>query len=272
MFIAAGCMTPSSQTAKFVYDEQLTAEVEKIDIDLRARFDMAATNTALGVLDLKTGRAAAIRDKQLEYAASIAKIGILLAYFELNPDAVTNLYAQTKNELGLMIKASSNEMATRFSEKLGLERIQFVLNSYGLYDQRDGGGLWMGKHYGKAGHRIGDPVGNNSHAARVKELLTFYWNLEKGLLVSPEASRVMREIFASPEIPHDQIKFVKALADRDVKILRKWGSWETWLHDTAIIEGPNRKYVLVALTRHPRGDDYLEQLAREVDNLMNTPR
>ena len=210
-----------------------------------------------------------IRERKLEYAASVAKIGILLAYFQFNPQAATNLDAQTKHELGLMIKASSNEMATKFSEPLTLERIQLILNSYGLYDERDGGGIWMGKHYGKTGERIGDPVGDNSHAARVKELLIFYWNLDKGLLVSPRASKVMREIFNSPEIPHDNIKFVKGLAGRDVKILRKWGSWENWLHDSAIIEGPNRKYTLVALTHHPRRDDYLEEFARRVDDLMN---
>ena len=61
---------------------------------------------------------------------------------------------------------------------------------------------------------------------------------------------------------------MKALAGRRVTLLRKWGSYEDWLHDTAIIEGPNRRYVLVALTHHPRGDDYLEDLAREVDDTM----
>jgi hypothetical protein len=78
----------------------------------------------------------------------------------------------------------------------------------------------------------------------------------------------MRDIFASPEIPHDDIKFVKALKGRGVSLLRKSGSWEDWLHDTAIITGPGRHYILAALTRHPRGDDYLVALAEAVDDLM----
>ena len=91
--------------------------------------------------------------------------------------------------------------------------------------------------------------------------------------MSPDASRTMREIFLSPDIPHDNIKFVKALADRPgVQILRKWGSWENWLHDTAIITGPGRHYILVALTQHPRGDEYLEGLAWAVDDLMMPAR
>src|SRR5688572_31998926 len=95
--------------------------------------------------------------------------------------------------------------------------------------------------------------------------------MERGKLVSSGASKTMREIFASPEIPHDQIKFVKGLAGRNVDILRKWGSWENWLHDTAIIQGPDRHYILVALTHHPKGDNYLSDLAVAVDDLMMQP-
>ena len=78
----------------------------------------------------------------------------------------------------------------------------------------------------------------------------------------------MRETFLSPAIPHDQIKFVKGLDGRNVQILRKWGSWENWLHDTAVVTGTNRHYILVALTHHPKGDDYLVDLAAAVDDLM----
>ena len=53
-----------------------------------------------------------------------------------------------------------------------------------------------------------------------------------------------------------------------VQILRKWGSWENWLHDTAVITGLGRHYILVALTHHPQGDAYLTDLARAVDDLM----
>jgi hypothetical protein len=64
----------------------------------------------------------------------------------------------------------------------------------------------------------------------------------------------MREIFLSPDIPHDDLKFVKGLAGRNLTIVRKWGSYEDWLHDSALVEGPNRRYVLVGLTHHVNGD------------------
>ena len=209
-----------------------------------------------------------VHPDRIDYAASVAKVGILLAYFQLHPDAATHLDPQTRHELGLMAKASSNEMAAKFSREMGLRQIQEVLNSYHFYDTNHGGGIWVGRHYGGGGERIGDPLGDNSHAATVRQLLRFFLLLEQGKLVSPAASKTMREIFASPDIPHDDIKFVKGLAGRDVQVIRKWGTWEDWLHDSAVITGPGRHYILVALTHHPKGDEYLVDLAKAVDDLM----
>ena len=247
----------------------LQARLEKIDAELQGQFGIAPEQAAAGVLDLQRPRLAMIHPDRVEYAASVAKIGILLAYFQVHADAARRIDPQTRHGLGLMAKASSNEMAAKFSRELGLKQIQQVLDGYHFYDANRGGGLWVGRHYGTRDERYGDPVGDHSHAATVRQLLRFYLLLEQGRLVSPEASRTMREIFLSPEIPHDNIKFVKALADRPgVQILRKWGSWENWLHDTAVITGPGRHYILVALTEHPRGDEYLEALARAIDDLM----
>jgi hypothetical protein len=92
--------------------------------------------------------------------------------------------------------------------------------------------------------------------------------LKQGKLVSPEASRTMLEIFAAPDVAHDDIKFVKGLEKRNVQIIRKWGSWQNWYHDVAIINGSGRNYILAGLTHHPKGDDYLVALAKAVDDLM----
>lgn len=249
-------------------DPALQQRVEEIDRRLREQHGMSGEHTAVGVLDLRRPRVAMIHPDRIEYAASVPKIGILLAYFQLHPDAATSSDAETERELGLMVKASSNEMAAKHSRAMGLREIQQVLNAHGFYDASRGGGLWVGKHYGPNSERIGDPVADHSHAATVRQLLRFYWLLDQGRLVSPEASRKMRELFLSPSVPHDDHKFVRALAGRDVVLLRKWGSWQDYLHDTALIEGANRRYVLVALTHHAAGDAYLEDLARAVDDLM----
>lgn len=249
-------------------DPSAQAALEQIDSKLRAQHGMTSEQTAVGLLDLQGGRLAMIHPDRIEYAASIPKIGILLAWFELHPEAATRLEPIVRNELGLMIKVSSNEMAAKYSQLLGLRQIQDVLNRYGFYDRAHGGGIWVGKHYGRGGERIGDPIADHSHAATVRQLLRFYLMLEQGRLVSPEASATMREVFASPDIAHDNMKFVLGLQGRGSNIRRKSGSWENWLHDSAVIAGAGRHYILVALTQHPKGDTYLAELAAAVDDWL----
>jgi beta-lactamase class A len=249
-------------------DAELQASIETIDARLRTKRGMTAEQTAVGVLDLRTHRLALVRPDKIDYAASVPKIAILLAWFHEHPEAATKLDTHTRHELGLMIKVSDNAMASKYSQQLGLKRIQEILGSYGFYDAKHGGGIWMGKHYAKAGERVLDPVGGHSHGATVRQLLRFYLLLEQGKLVSPAASKTMREIFASPEIAHRDDKFVKGLAGRDVQILRKAGWWETWFHDSAIITGSGRHYLVVAMTHHAKGDDYLAEFAAAVDDVM----
>ena len=278
MLHAAGCasfvqkMKSGSEVFVLNYetplDSALQTKLVALDASLRSQYGMVTGQTAVGVLDLRGKRLAMIDPDRMEYAASVPKIGILLAYFQLHPEAGSHLQEQTRHELGLMIKASDNEMAAKYSRQLGLKPIQEVLNEYGFYDAKHGGGLWVGKHYGQSDERYGDPVANHSHGATVRQLLRYYLLLEQQRLVSPEASKVMLEIFASPDVPHLNDKFVKGLAGRDVQVLRKSGWWEDWFHDTAIVRGPGRHYILVALTHHPKGEPYLESLAQAMDAWM----
>ena len=249
-------------------DAPLQAQLEKIDATLRAKYGMTTEQTAVGVLDLRSLRLAMVRPDYELYAASVAKLGIMLAYFQLHPEAATNLDPAMRHDLALMVRPSDDAAATRIAQTMGLKPIQQVLDSYHFYDASRGGGIWVGKYYGKVGERYGDPVADNSHAVTVRQALRFYLLLEQRKLVSPAASQTMLDILATPDVPADDIKFVKGLAGRDVKILRKWGSWEDWYHDTAIITGPDRCYVLIGLTQHPRGDEYLVDLAVAVDDLM----
>lgn len=60
---------------------KLQSELEKIDASLRAKYGMTPEQTEVGLLDLNTLQLAMIHPDREEYAASIPKIGILLAYF-----------------------------------------------------------------------------------------------------------------------------------------------------------------------------------------------
>lgn len=257
-----GCATHP----KMKPDPKLQLTLETIESDLRQKYGISTQQCATGVVDLQTGALAMTHPDRIEYAASLAKIGILLAWFKVH--SLADLKGGISRELGLMVKSSNNEMATKFSEEIGLERIQEILNKHGFYNAKKGGGIWFGKHYGKSGERHPDPVGGHSHAATVRQVLRFYWLLEKGKLISPQASATMGGVFDFPELPHDKIKFVKGLAGRHRRILRKWGSWEDWLNDSAIVIGPDRHYAMVALLHHPKGDQFLEEFAARIDDAM----
>lgn len=249
-------------------DAALQAEVERLDARLRGEIGLGDAPTALGVLDLRTGRLALVQPDRIFYAASVPKIAILLGWFAAHPKP-EDTGAATRHELGLMIKQSSNELAAKYSQQLGLGFIRSVLDRYALYDAAHGGGLWLGKHYSKDGERTVDPVGGHSHAATVRQVMRYYLLLEQGRLVSPEASAAMRDIFRSPGIAHKEDKFVAGLAGRpELEIRRKAGWWEDWAHDSAVVTGPGRHYLLVALTRTPKGEDYLRALAAAVDDLL----
>lgn len=68
-------------------DPDLQARLEAIDASLRSRLGMSGEHAAVGVLDLKTLRLALIHPDRIEYAASVPKVGILLAYFQSHPEA-----------------------------------------------------------------------------------------------------------------------------------------------------------------------------------------
>ncbi len=251
-------------------DPALQAALDKIDAALGERFGIPAWDRALGVLDLNNQRLALVNPDSMFYAASVPKICTLLTYFELHPQAATELAPEIADELGRMIKRSDNDLAAKYGQLVTIDKIQETLQSrqYRLYDPQQRVGFWYGKHYGIAEPRHGDPVQDHSHAANVRQALRFYLMMEQGRLVSAAASRKMQQIFASPQLEHLPSKFVAALADRDVAIIRKSGEWENWQLDTARVDRDGHVYLIVGMTHHPRGGDYLTAAAAAVDDLF----
>jgi len=251
-----------------VGDVDLTMALARLDTALRVSLGIEGDQTAVGLVDMNTGRFAMLRADTQYYAASVPKIAILLAFLHEHRDAPASIDADTRHELGLMIKRSDNALAAKYSKLLGLKTIAEILTlpDYKLYDPMHGGGLWVGKHYGKSAERNRDPLAGESHAATVRQLLRYYLMLEQKTLINPEASEMMREIFESPGLDHLQSKFILGLAGRDVQVIRKSGTWNAWHADTVIVTGEGRHYILVSLTHHEKGADYLIQMARSIDD------
>jgi hypothetical protein len=87
------------------------------------------------------------------YAASLPKIAIVLGVFVEIERGAIKLDSETRNQLIRTIRHSSNRNATALLHNLGFERLAEILQDerYGkLYDPARGGGLWVGKDYGKA--------------------------------------------------------------------------------------------------------------------------
>jgi len=251
-------------------DAALQDELVALDAQVRGELGIDPALRAFGVVDLAAQRFAALAPDEEFYGASVPKIGIVLAYLAQDPQRALHLDPQTLRELQLVIKRSDNELAAKYSQLVGLDAIQKLLESppYQFYDREKGGGIWCGKHYGIDAPRVGDPLKDHSHAVTVRQCLRYYLLLEQGRLVNPEVSAVLREIFAGPGLEfHDQ-SFVRGLNGRDVGILRKSGTWEDWHLDTARVQHGDRTYLIAGATQHPRGEEYLARMAAGIDELL----
>jgi beta-lactamase class A len=219
------------------------------------------------VSNLEQPEAAQVNGDEMLYAASLPKIGILLAAFVEIQNGNLKLDDNLRQTLTRMIRFSSNADATRVLNLVGKRRVNEILQSapYRLYDPRYNGGLWVGKEYGRNPAFERDPLHHISHGATAMQVARFYYLLETGQLVNPRLTAEMKEILSKPGIHH---KFVAALDGRDVSIFRKSGTWRNYHADSALVEGKKTRYILVGLVQDAAGGAWLTRLASAVDKQM----
>jgi beta-lactamase class A len=214
-------------------------------------------------------RVAAINGDEMMYAASLPKIGIMLAVFERIAEGTVAFDQETQRQLTAMVRESSNSAASDLMDRVGVSYIADVLRSprYQLYDERRNGGLWIGKHYAQAGLWQRDPLHDLSHGATPMQAARFYYLLETGQLVSPAHSRMMKAILAGTTLDH---KFARGLRSRypHAALYRKSGTWRRWHADSAIIEHDGCRYIAVGLCQSERGGEWLRELIIELDRLV----
>ncbi len=254
-------------------DQDLQAKLDKI-LRSNSRWAALAKNKALsiGIVDMHdpmNSHFAAINPDNMVYAASLPKIAVLLASEEAIQEGRIKETAEVKADMRMMIAKSSNSAATRMIDRVGLKNIGQVMQDpcYNLYDKENGGGLWVGKAYGRGNGRIGDPIKNLSHAASVKQVCKYYYMLAFGQLVNPERSKDMLSLLVDPELHH---KFVSVL-DRvapNAKVYRKSGTWETWHADSALVWDKDRRYIVVALAEDAAGETMLRELMLKIDTAL----
>jgi len=228
---------------------------------------------ALGIVDLEVldrPRYAAVNGQEMIYAASLPKIGILLAAVHQLETGALSMTPAIKRDLNAMIRVSSNAAATRMINRVGgLEAVNEVLTDprYQFYDRSNGGGLWVGKRYASDSRRDRDPMEGLSHAANVYQVARFYTLLAQHRLISEARSEQMLEILDDPGLSH---KFVGPLEERapEAEIHRKSGSWRRWHADSALVWGPERRYVVVALVKDQRGARIVRSVIPVVERVL----
>lgn len=230
---------------------------------------------AVGLVDLRNRddiNFACVNCEHMMYAASLPKIAILLAAMQAFEDGSLKETEEIKNDLHLMISKSDNYASTRMIDRLSFEKIEAVLTDpqYQLYDQKKGGGLWVGKRYASQGKRYPEPLKGLSHAANVMQICRFYYMMARGILVSEDRSKQMLEIMVDPALHHKFVNTLDIIAPL-ARIYRKSGSWRTYHSDSALVWGPNgRQYILTALVDDPSGESIMRQMVKEVESVLNS--
>ncbi len=232
---------------------------------------VTAGRLALGLLDISDPdrpRFAALNPDRMMYAASLPKIAILLgAFVEIESGNLVHDQA-LQQDMARMIRFSDNAAATRVLEQVGRERLIAILTSprFRLYDQHNGGGLWVGKGYAKTPAYRRDPLRQLSHGATVRQAIRFFDLLAREQLLGPPYDNQMKDILSAPAITH---KFVAGLKDRpDARLYRKSGTWRDFHADAALVESDTHRFVIVGLGHHPNAGRWLSQLAAPLHDLV----
>ena len=232
---------------------------------------------AVGVIDLTDPHAprfAEINGGTMMYAASLPKVGILLAAQVCFEDGSLKATEPIYDDLVAMIRISDNSAATRMIRRIGLKRIGDILMDprYRFYDKDQGGGIWVGRAYASGGENRPDPIKGFCHAATVTQVCRFYYLLATGRLISPQRSSQMLEVLSMPAI---HTKFVDALQRiaPEAQLYRKSGSWKVWHSDSTLVwDGLWRRYILVSMVEHPKGDGIMRELVPVVDEILKPKR
>ncbi len=211
-----------------------------------------------------------INGYEMMYAASLPKIAVLLAAMDAIEKRELKETPEVTRDLQLMIEKSDNAASSRMIDRLGFKKIEAVLTDprYDLYDEKFGGGLWVGKRYGSGGKRHPDPMKGLSHGATALQVARFYYMMAFGQLVNPKRSEQMLKIMADSKLHHKFVNTFDNIAP-NAKLFRKSGSWSVFHSDSVLVWGPKRHYILVALVEDADGENIIRQLGFAIDRIMS---
>lgn len=236
---------------------------------------IAQKRMAVGLVDLSNPaqpRFAQINGNHMMYAASLPKIAVLLAAMASIEDGSLEDNPSIREDMHLMISKSNNQASTRMIDRVGFEKIDAVLTDpeIMLYDENNGGGLWVGKRYASQGRRYPDPLKGLSHAATASQVCRFYYMMAYGQLINAHRSKEMLTIMQDPKLHHKFVNTLDQVAPK-AKVFRKSGSWKSYHSDSILVMGPDwRQYILVALIDDADGENIIRKLVRPIEEVLQS--
>jgi beta-lactamase class A len=231
---------------------------------------------SIGIVDLSDIndiKYAGINDNNMMYAASLPKIAVLLAAMDALDKGELKDSQEIQDDMKLMISVSNNAATTRMIDRVGYAKIEEVLRSPDneLYNEETGGGLWVGKRYGGGGDTNREPLKQLSHAATSKQVCSFYYQLVMGQLINEQRSEEMLEIMKDPALHHKFVNTLDKIAP-NADVYRKSGSWKSYHSDSALVWGPKRHYIIVALINDESGEKIIRNLVVPLERAMKKAR
>lgn len=258
-------------------NKELQSHLEA-QINSNPQFKKLVTNKKLSIgivdlSDLNNIKYAGLNDHNMMYAASLPKIAILLASMDAIDKGELEDTKDVRKDMRLMISNSNNAASTRMIDRVGYEKIEAVLRApkIKLYDEEIGGGLWVGKRYAAGGKRYPEPMKGLSHAATTKQVCSFYYQLAMGNLVNKERSKEMLEIMKDPALHHKFVNTLDKVAP-NATVYRKSGSWKSFHADSALVWGPDRRYIIVALLNDNFGEQIIRDLVVPLEKVLKKSR
>jgi beta-lactamase class A len=254
-------------------DAGLQRGLERVVHELGLAHAVESKQLSLAVVDVTqpvAPRLAMLNGDETMYAASLPKIAILFGALVEAERGRLPINEKTVGAMTNMIRYSSNEDATRVLGWVGGDRLLEILQSerYKFYDATAGGGLWVGKAYGKDAAYRRDPVRNLSHGASAFQVARLYYMLASNVLLSDRLNELMMETLSKPGIHH---KFVRGLESiPGVRIFRKSGTWKDFHADSALVEQGDKRYILVGIAQHAEAGDWLTRLAAPLHELVTS--
>ncbi len=256
-------------------DPDLEEALARALVDLGLEQPLREKKLAVALVDttdLAHPRVASLNGDTMLYAASLPKIAVMLGVFEKAAEGKLVIDQETRDQLRRMIRRSSNPDATALMHKVGLDFIARTLISprYRLYDPFRNGGLWAGKDYAPVGAWRRDPIDNLSHGATPMQIARFYYLLQTGKLVSPQASAEMKVLLGHSAIHH---KFVRGLeaTEPTAAVYRKSGTWGISHADGALVERRDgSSFIAAAIAEDPRGGEWLSQIIIQMNRLISS--